>query len=125
MRPFGEPVIAPSKNVPRIPSWIQISPGASFPSAYRQAILALVPVPHGERSKDAPGQSTKFREELPGDRGGAKNSMWSIRAPPSPVMPESLRAERIAVEAATSSARLANDRSNGWSPMRKNQFPAQ
>src|SRR5271167_3782659 len=75
MCPLGALEIFPSKRVPRIPSWIQICPGASLPSAWRHAIFALVPVPQGERSKDAPGHRTKFREELPGDGGAAKNSM--------------------------------------------------
>jgi hypothetical protein len=39
-----------SKRLPRIPSWTQVSPSASLPSAARHASFALVPVPHGERS---------------------------------------------------------------------------
>jgi hypothetical protein len=35
--------------------------GLSLPSAARQASLALVPVPQGERSQAFPGQSTKLR----------------------------------------------------------------
>ena len=40
----------PVKRLPRMLSWIQGWPAASFPSAARQASLALVPVPQGERS---------------------------------------------------------------------------
>src|ERR1700733_5683204 len=63
-RPSLQSSMLPSKTVPRIPSCLQICPAASLPSACRQAILALVPVPHGERSNDAPGQSTRLREEF-------------------------------------------------------------
>src|SRR5689334_8772616 len=40
----------PSNMLPVILSCFQTSPGWSRPSAYRQAIFALVPVPQGERS---------------------------------------------------------------------------
>src|SRR5262245_14803283 len=40
----------PSNTLPTTLSCRQASPGRSLPSAYRQASLALVPVPHGERS---------------------------------------------------------------------------
>ncbi len=40
----------PSKTLPMMLSCRQISPSFSLPSAARQASLALVPVPQGERS---------------------------------------------------------------------------
>ena len=43
-------VTNPSKTLPMRLSWRQTSPSFSFPSAARQASLALVPVPQGERS---------------------------------------------------------------------------
>ncbi len=43
-------------------SWIHSWSGASLPEAARQASLALVPVPQGERSQALPGQRTKLRE---------------------------------------------------------------
>ena len=51
----------PSKTLPRMPSCRHVSPGRSLPSAARHASLALVPVPHGERSYARPGHSTKLR----------------------------------------------------------------
>ena len=38
------------KTVPRIPSWRKSSPTRRLPFAWRTAILADVPVPHGDRS---------------------------------------------------------------------------
>ena len=38
------------KVLPMMLSCTQVAPSASLPSAARQASLALVPVPHGERS---------------------------------------------------------------------------
>src|SRR5262249_17259581 len=40
----------PSKTLPMTLSWRHTAPGASLPSASRQASFALVPVPQGERS---------------------------------------------------------------------------
>src|SRR5205823_5584925 len=84
----------PSKTLPTTLSCRQTSPGRSFPSAYRQANLALVPVPHGERSYALPGQRTKLRLSALGCRGGPNNSMWSIRPPSAPVTPSRSRAWR-------------------------------
>src|SRR5262249_42504491 len=42
--------IRPSKTLPTMLSCRHTCPGRSLPSAYRQASLALVPVPQGERS---------------------------------------------------------------------------
>src|ERR1700722_14948775 len=74
----------PSKTLPITLSWRQTWPGAIRPSAYRQASLALVPVPQGERSYSLPGQSTKFRPSTPGVSEGPWSSMWSISAPSAP-----------------------------------------
>src|ERR1035438_3427213 len=63
-----------SKVLPTILSCRQICPACNLPSAIRQAILALVPVPHGERSYALPGQSTKFRLWAAGSRGGPNSS---------------------------------------------------
>jgi len=52
-----------------------------------QASFALVPVPQGERSNDAPGQSTKLREEFAGSDGVEKNSTWSMNTPSFPLIP--------------------------------------
>ena len=73
-----------SKTLPIMLSCRQISPGASSPSAYRQANLALVPVPQGDRSYSLPGQSTKFRLFKPGAGEGLWSSIWSISAPCAP-----------------------------------------
>src|SRR6185369_10661547 len=43
-------LIDPSKTLPTILSCFHTSPSFSLPSAKRHASLALVPVPHGERS---------------------------------------------------------------------------
>src|SRR6202030_2194364 len=51
----------PVKTLPTMLSWRHSCPGRNLPSAYRQASLALVPVPHGERSYALPGQRTKLR----------------------------------------------------------------
>src|SRR5580692_1311653 len=63
-----------SKVLPIKLSCIQTAPSASLPSAARQASLALVPVPHGDRSYALPGQSTKFRLWPPGRSAGPKTS---------------------------------------------------
>ena len=53
-----------------------------------------MPVPQGERSYALPGQSTKFLLSAPGTVGGPNSSMWSISAPPVPVIP--LRGQGLA-----------------------------
>ena len=53
-----------------IDSCRQTAPSASLPSANKQAILALVPVPQGERSYALPGQSTKHLLSALGTVGG-------------------------------------------------------
>src|SRR5262249_46161348 len=60
----------PSKMLPTMLSCRQTSPSRSLRSATRQASLALVPVPQGERSYAPPGQSTKLRLCAVGSRGG-------------------------------------------------------
>src|SRR5262249_50661539 len=77
----------PRNTVPRMPSCRHTCPSRSLPSATRQASLALVPVPHGERSYALPGQRTKFRPWADGSRGGPTSSMWSISPPSAPVTP--------------------------------------
>ncbi len=76
----------PVKVVFRMPACIQVCPGDNLPSAWRQAILADVPVPHGERSYSAPGQRTKFLLSECWSVGGLKTSTWSTGCPSSPCM---------------------------------------
>ena len=84
----------PVNTVPRIPSWRKSSPTASRPFAWRTAILAHVPVPHGDRSMtpvqvDGRAQSsapvetvTTFRHELRGSCGGPDSCPMVIPANP-------------------------------------------
>src|SRR5262249_4347824 len=87
-RPRTSGITPPSPTVPRaatrLPmtlSWRHHCPSASLPSAIRQATLALVPVPHGERSYALPGQRTKLRASASAPPGEPKSSMWSISPP--------------------------------------------
>src|SRR6056297_244612 len=99
-------------------SCTQVSLSASFPSAARQASFALVPVPHGERSKAAPGQRTKFLAFALGVTGGPISSMWSTSGYPC-----SLIALRILHPIPVSSLTLAVETLFENASVRKNQLP--
>ena len=64
----------PLNTLPTILSCLHVSPGRNLPSAARQAILALVPVPHGDRSYSRPGHSTKLRLSAAGFVDGPNSS---------------------------------------------------
>ena len=56
-------------------------------------MMALVPVPQGDRSYSPPGHNTKERASIPGRGLRSINSMWSISAPSLPVMPAADKAD--------------------------------
>src|SRR5690606_39036887 len=115
----------------RLPTTLSCSlgaPGGSAASAARQAGLALVPVPHGERSYALPGQSTNERASAP-SAPGANSSTWSISAPPVPVTPAaasaSLTRQAKPVSASSSRVSTRSPKPSTGSVHRKNQLPPQ
>src|SRR6185369_3785883 len=123
MPPSGAGRYDASKRLPRTLSCTHTSSGASRPSAARQASLALVPVPHGERSHALPGQSTKLRLSAPS--AGTNSSTWSMASPSGPVIPPASRARRIAQVSAVSVSTCRRAIEWGYSLTRKNQLPPQ
>src|SRR5690242_6509425 len=117
--------MVPSKTLPTMLSCFHTSPSRSLPSAYRQAILALVPVPQGDRSYALPGHSTKFLLSTPDRCDRPYSSTWSISAPPLPVIPPAVSACRIAHVKLVSASTFFSVISRVCSRTRKNQLPPQ
>src|SRR5678815_2386418 len=101
-------------------SCTQTSPSASFPSAARQASLALVPVPHGDRSYALPGHSTKLRLFAPLAAEGTNISTWSTSG-----YPAALTAWRTRQVKSVSASTFCRSMRSSWRSTRKNQFPPQ
>ena len=76
--PSGPRVSQPVNRLPVMLSCRQRSPNASCPRACSAAIIADVPVPHGERSYSPPRAEHEVAASASARDGGAESSMWSM-----------------------------------------------